>query len=757
MGQILYLIDKKLENNGNLLIVLPAGFFWSHYIRNERKKITYHYKVTHIIDLPKSYNTSVQLKLLIVNKSSPDINDIIYMPKIKDLNVRSSIGESASEIVKNTIDKTGSFWVNRQEIVLSNRWDRRFHDPQNKEIEQNLLNQGNAKKLSEISLIIPGKHFPEKLRKIESDLLVIKPQNIQNNNFEYHKSDYFIDTEDLENSIKVREGDLIINSIGPKFKFCLIPQNVEGVINQNLFLIRSELNEFIDVYLQSNTGNEEFSRQVNRYRTGSTVSKLHLKDLKNILVPSSVDNHIKYLQGIGRYSRTNNEFELTKLFSADFILNGWQVKVSERIGNIHLDIGLYHNDRIVSFVEIKKSRNEVFLKSQEKKIIDQCQNSISIIEEETSQIINGCFVIIDYDIFFLKDNRLEQIKSIPLFSDYRNILYPFIQGRQQRALLNKTRIREFKDIEPKNNTTENEGFNLNQRLLLDLMNEMKGMNNKMDKIDQKMDTLTINQESLHSKTDKILSNLDLMMDEVKEIKSLTANTNESIEKAIVKIINVTDNNYNFSDVERYIPRIKKWFDFWNTLESESKVFMPRSEYLHDLISESDFDDYSPYVLYYCRVLELELFRKIFYQFGVFLKEKNKEINELFNYDKENLSNRTIKDIEDGMMRSFKNKLINNDSKYSLGEMRLILDLLPDSESQKTSRRFKALKVLQELEAFINSQVGSIPKELIKEIKEIIDKYRNPSAHVGEINKDNAKKFFNAYKGIMVGLIRLFDN
>ena len=90
-------------------------------------------------------------------------------------------------------------------------------------------------------------------------------------------------------------------------------------------------------------------------------------------------------------------------------------------------------------------------------------------------------------------------------------------------------------------------------------------------------------------------------------------------------------------------------------------------------------------------------------------------------------------------------------------MRLILDLLPDSGSQKTSRRFKALKVLQELEVFINSQVGSIPKDLIKEIKELIDKYRNPSAHVGEINKDNAKKFFYAYKGIMVGLIRLFDN
>ena len=65
--------------------------------------------------------------------------------------------------------------------------------------------------------------------------------------------------------------------------------------------------------------------------------------------------------------------------------------------------------------------------------------------------------------------------------------------------------------------------------------------------------------------------------------------------------------------------------------------MPRSEYLrHTIDTSPDFDDYSPFVLYYSRVLEVELFQKIFRRFNLLIKEKFTDVESLFNYD-ENLS------------------------------------------------------------------------------------------------------------------------
>ena len=89
-------------------------------------------------------------------------------------------------------------------------------------------------------------------------------------------------------------------------------------------------------------------------------------------------------------------------------------------------------------------------------------------------------------------------------------------------------------------------------------------------------------------------------------------------------------------------------------------------------------------------------------------------------------------------------------------MRLILDLLPDSNKPQGSKRYQILEILKELHLFINDEIGGIPKELVSRIKTIITEFRNPSAHVGIISKDQAKTFFEEYKKVMNQLIGLFD-
>jgi hypothetical protein len=310
-------------------------------------------------------------------------------------------------------------------------------------------------------------------------------------------------------------------------------------------------------------------------------------------------------------------------------------------------------------------------------------------------------------------------------------------------------------------TIDNEGKKSEYQLLLDYHKRMdKRMEDKILSInktvkDIKKETSLI--KDIKDDTTVIKEMLGKMMNQIKEIKSLAKGNNESIEKSINKIFKIVEENSNINDIviTNYIPRIKRWFDFWDLLEKDSKLFMPRSEYLYDSIESSDFDDYSPFVLYYSRVLEVELFQKIFKKFGISIREKYDDVSSLFEYD-ENISKKTKEDIDSGMINSFKNKLQKNDSKYNLGDMRLILDLLPDSKNPNGSKRYQAINALKELNIFINDEIGGIPKELITKIQKLISEYRNPSAHVGIINKKEAKTFFENYKNLMNELIGLFN-
>ena len=127
---------------------------------------------------------------------------------------------------------------------------------------------------------------------------------------------------------------------------------------------------------------------------------------------------------------------------------------------------------------------------------------------------------------------------------------------------------------------------------------------------------------------------------------------------------------------------------------------------------------------------------------------------MFEYDSDKLDPKTIEDIENGQMLNFKRKF--NSPKYTLGDMRLYLNLLPNKKNIKGSKRYQALIALQELNSFINDKVGEIPSQLIKSIEIIVSKYRNPSAHIGEISKSDADMFLEEYKKLMNGLFKSFS-
>jgi len=273
-------------------------------------------------------------------------------------------------------------------------------------------------------------------------------------------------------------------------------------------------------------------------------------------------------------------------------------------------------------------------------------------------------------------------------------------------------------------------------------------------------------ESIDNRTKQIISiskdntsKLDLIIKNTESILSLTEkikNSNLDIDTKISKVIETVDLNYDPSDIESYEKVVKEWFNHWEKLEIKSRLFMPTSEFLFDMINKSDFKDYSPFILYYCRTLEFELLNKIFLKFHDYINRKYDDKSVLFDYDKQNLNTRIINSIEKGPLTIFRSNIINNKENYTLGVMRFLLDLLPTNNDYKIkSKRYELLMSLKELDKFINNEIGSIESEIIADINKLINEYRNPSAHTGVIEKDKAEEFYKEFKLIMNSVMNSF--
>ena len=255
---------------------------------------------------------------------------------------------------------------------------------------------------------------------------------------------------------------------------------------------------------------------------------------------------------------------------------------------------------------------------------------------------------------------------------------------------------------------------------------------------------------IKSDTSQILANTESMMSEVREIKLLTENTNESIDKSISKILESVEKNNDFNDIDKYIDKVTQWFNYWDKVEDNTKIFMPGSELLYYNIKNSSFEDFSPFVLYYCRALENELLNKIFLKFHTYFNDLSAEKQKaLLNWDKEGLTEndlRKYKQTLDGLNSNIKN------NKHTLGSMRIILNIIPNAKKKNGSKRYQRSPLLKEFYSFIKKEFGDFDPETVKQLENIITNYRNKSAHVDIIYEENALVFYEDFKVLMNKLI-----
>lgn len=167
-------------------------------------------------------------------------------------------------------------------------------------------------------------------------------------------------------------------------------------------------------------------------------------------------------------------------------------------------------------------------------------------------------------------------------------------------------------------------------------------------------------------------------------------------------------------VESYISVVCSWLTGWERLDKTSQFFLPQAELLFENIARTSGQDYSPFILQYCKALENELLTKLFSAYTDNLYERHPNIGEFL-----------ATDINDDDTGRFAKSLTKREKTYTLGTMNRILGYT--KQGGKTLRRSA---LLQDFRRFTVNYFSEriVDKTYLDQIDRINRDFRCKAAH-----------------------------
>ncbi len=181
-------------------------------------------------------------------------------------------------------------------------------------------------------------------------------------------------------------------------------------------------------------------------------------------------------------------------------------------------------------------------------------------------------------------------------------------------------------------------------------------------------------------------------------------------------------------------QIGEWCSQSSLLEEQSLLDLCTAEDLVSSLDKSMTGSYKPFVTSYCSALENELSAKIFVPFHEYIYERfnaEEDDTELKKFLKEQIA------INPGNIGGLGKRLMtSNKDKYELGTMRIVLDMIK-KESGKT---LKKSELFQDLRKFVLLTYAEdiLEVSFLESINDLVNNLRNPAAHTGTIEKQDAE-------------------
>ena len=265
----------------------------------------------------------------------------------------------------------------------------------------------------------------------------------------------------------------------------------------------------------------------------------------------------------------------------------------------------------------------------------------------------------------------------------------------------------------------------------------------IEKLTKKIDDISSDVKDIKNNTQEIKDKIEGLFKDVSEIK----NSGLDLDKKIEKILAVCQDLFEQEDFSLYESKVKAWFRYWESAEDNTRIFMPGAEFIFNKTKQSNFKDYSAFVLYYCRALENELLIKMFFSF---LNEEGAIKSGDFEINSEDLSEKKRKEYMI-FAKDFKRKAKRKN--FTLGDMRMIIERLPNAE-KRAYPIFYRLPVLKTLHSFLEKKNQLISNDCLKSLSKI-NSLRRKAAHIETISKSEAMSFYRLFKPLMNEVMSVF--
>lgn len=273
-----------------------------------------------------------------------------------------------------------------------------------------------------------------------------------------------------------------------------------------------------------------------------------------------------------------------------------------------------------------------------------------------------------------------------------------------------------------NKTNENSDvLQLMASVLGDVESEVKQANSGISEINTKMNI--------------VLERLDKLLASFTDLK----NENREIEQKLLlmdsKLTRMEEALSGDEELEDYYGLCQSLYNNWEDLDPLTRRLIPVAEYMFSKLQKYDKPDFSPVILELCKALENEFLLKIFDKYTRdIIRRKGRDLDNFFTIDKATrfLTRKTgqfIQVIEKASKPMAK-------PEYTLGQMNTILSLTNNSNVVSQS------PLLQDFKDYLTSTTVAcdlLNAQYIKKINDLVEKYRNPSAHPGVMTLEKAQE------------------
>lgn len=275
--------------------------------------------------------------------------------------------------------------------------------------------------------------------------------------------------------------------------------------------------------------------------------------------------------------------------------------------------------------------------------------------------------------------------------------------------------------------------NENTDILNLLLQSADDTENGLRQIKKGIDEVKDNTEWITIKIDEILGKLNTLEGALADLKSESREVEQKLFLMSRKLEDIEE-SVSEDEIEDYYVLCQSLYNNWDELDDLTRKLIPVAEYLFSMLQKYDKPDYSPVILELCRALENEFLLKIFRKYTLdVIERKGNALDTFLVIDK---SSGYLKSKTGIFVKAITKSVRTKRPEYTLGQMNTIMSFANNEATVSQSPLLQDFRNYLTQETVINHLLSI---QYIRKINDLVEQYRNPSAHPGYMPLEKAQE------------------